>query len=94
VNIMCKKTNYKTSNPRVDKCMRDCISALEAMSHRSSYIRVVACCCGHGKYPRTIVMGNSAGTRWELLTGIMIPRKRKFYKRDSEGYYYIPECSM
>lgn len=27
----------------------------------------------------------------EVFTGVIIPRKRKFYKKDKQGYYYIPE---
>ncbi len=57
-------------------------------------IPTLACCCGHGKYPTTIVVrihpacGNYP---IELLSMTEIPRKRKFYKRDRWGYYYIPE---
>jgi len=89
---MCKKTNYKSSNTRIDKCMVSCIVNLKAMSS-NAYIKPVACCCGHGKYPMTIVLKNRTGICWELFTGKMIPRKRNFYKRDSRGYYYIPEVS-
>jgi len=88
---MCKTKRYKgTSNTRIDKCMKDCIHTLEVMSSES-HIKTVACCCGHGKYPMTIVVKNKSGWCWDLISGIDIPRKRNFYKRDSEGYYYIPE---
>jgi len=29
----------------------------------------------------------------EVLSGTYIPRTRNIYKRDKEGYYYIPEVS-
>jgi len=29
--------------------------------------------------------------RIEVLSGIVIPRKTRFYVKDGEGYYYIPE---
>ena len=87
---MCKKTNYKTSNPRVDKCMVDFITTLKSMCGRS-HIKPVACCCGHGKYPMTVIVKNGVGYCWELISGIEIPRKKRFYKRDLQGYYYIPE---
>ena len=92
MNRMCQVKAYKgSSNPRIDKCMINCINTLDAMSHKS-HIKVVACCCGHGKYPRTIVVQvKGQDIAWELLTGTIIPRKKKFYKRDEEGYYYIPE---
>lgn len=55
---MCKKTNYKTSNPRIDKCMRDEIKdfnkALKLLeAYLSEPLKIVACCCGHGEHPKT-----------------------------------------
>ncbi|GAG87699.1 unnamed protein product, partial [marine sediment metagenome] len=49
--------------------------------------------CGHGKYPMTIIIQNTKlkECRWDLVSGKMIPRKKKFYRKDSEGYYYVPE---
>lgn len=80
---MCKKTNYKgTSNTRIDECMRTLITNLNVKG-----IKTVACCCGHGKYPMTIIVEG----HYDLVSGKFIPRKRKFYKRDKEGFYYIPE---
>ena len=54
--------------------------------------KIVASCCGHNKYPRTVVC-KGVNRNYELFTNITIPRTRNFYKRDSEGYYYIPEIS-
>lgn len=88
---MCDKTQFKYCPSTIDKCLVKCINTLENMSDK--YRKVVSCCCGHGKYPITIVMENSEGTHWDLLTGIIIPRKRRFYRKDSKGYYYIPEIS-
>ena len=31
---------------------------------------------------------------WELFTKTLITRKRRFYKRDEGGYYYIPELNQ
>jgi len=52
---------------------------------------LVACCCGHGRYPTTIVVKYSSGRIREVLSETDIPRTRNFYKLDSEGFYYIPE---
>jgi len=38
----------------------------------------------------TIVVTNGK-INWDLISNNIIPRKRKFYKKDKQGYYYIPE---
>lgn len=90
---MCKKTNYhKTSNTQIDKFMRPLIEWLKNRAYLT-----VARCCGHGKYPMTIILKH----KWddghiqfvEILSDTTLPRKRNFYKKDSEDYYYIPEVS-
>ncbi len=56
-------------------------------------VNTIASCCGHGKYPMTIVakFNNDVQPYVEIMSGISIPRKRNFYKRDKQGYYFIPE---
>jgi hypothetical protein len=66
--------------------MRRLIKYLNVFSEKP-----IACCCGHGKYPMTIVARLKYFGVVELLSGTSIPRKKKFYKRDKQGYYYIPE---
>lgn len=68
--------------------MIDFIYTLGAIGDK---IKPISCCCGHNKYPMTVVVRNRKGTCWELISGKMIYRKRSFYKRDEQGYYYIPE---
>lgn len=88
---MCKKTNYKTCNVRIDKCIRNLIYFL----NQNGYI-TIASCCGHMKYPITVVVEyikNGNPYYSELFTNTIIPRKKRFYKKDKEGYYYIPEVS-
>ena len=55
--------------------------------------RIVASCCDHGKYPPTIVLQYRDGTTTEMYSGARIPRKKRFYKKDEKGYYFIPEVS-
>lgn len=55
---------------------------------------IVACCCGHRRYRRTVIIHNAAGLNYEYYSNKTIPRKRKFYKLDKQGYYYIPEIDM
>jgi len=88
---MCKKTKYKIPNPRIDKCMIKAIKTLTIIFKHCKF-KILACCCGHGKYPMTVVYQIPGGFMpMELFSGKAIPRKRNFYKRDKQGYYYIPE---
>ena len=69
---------------RVDGCMFE--KLLEINEHTTT----LGCCCGHGRYPETIVV-QAQGRVYEYNTGIVIPRTRRFYRTDEDGYYYIPE---
>jgi len=80
---MCKK--LKGCGRQVDSCMRLLIGHL-----RLNEIKTLGSCCGHGRYPMTIVV--KYGSRiMEICSGKYLHRKKKFYKRDKDGYYYIPE---
>ena len=58
-------------------------------------IKIVACCCGHKKYPISLIVQQMYASgeifTWDMCSDTLIPRKRKFYVRDKQGYYYIPE---
>ncbi len=84
---MCK-FNPKNESRRIDPCMRKVISNLQEQG-----IRTLACCCGHGKYPMTIVIniGVTKVIPLEIFSNIVLDRKKKFYKKDKQGYYFIPE---
>jgi len=75
----------KSNNKRIDPEMRNIIDALNTSDYKP-----LACCCGHGKYPITIIVKCNLGI-FELVSGKSIPRKKRFYVRDKQGYYYIPE---
>ncbi len=86
---MCKWNKW--GDTRIDPCMRKFIKNLN-----DSGIRTLACCCGHGVYPMTIVADLvikpfTAPRPVEMFSNVEIPRKKKFYRRDKQGYYYIPE---
>ena len=52
----------------------------------------IGSCCGHGKYPPTIVVrGLNTGKHIEFYTGREIPRKRNLYYKDDEGIFHLPE---
>lgn len=97
---MCKQ-----HNPRViDKCMRQFVECLDYYIALRE-VRIVASCCGHGKYPMTILIKGKPNNGLfrnpfakdakdivqDLVSGLIIPRKKRFYVKDKEGYYYIPE---
>ena len=78
---MCLKPN-----PRViDPCMKNAIWSLNFL-----HVRTLACCCGHGRYPMTIVVKTPLGIH-EIFSGKEMTRKKRFYVRDKKGYFYIPE---
>jgi len=72
-------------NFRIDPCMCDIISNLHQCG-----ITTCGCCCGHQKYQQTVVT-KVGDVNIEYYTGIVIPRKTRFYKRDKDGIFYIPE---
>lgn len=82
---MCKKTKYKSCNVRIDKCMVEYVKIKQ-----KSGLKTLASCCGHDKYPVTLVIQGKTRI-YEYISGKTIPRKKRFYKRDKEGYYFIPE---
>lgn len=92
---MCE-FDKKSGNKRIDPCMRNVIRNLKTMF--SDEYEVVASCCGHGRYPMTIVVKQHGflpftANFFELFSNKTITRKRKFYKKDGHGMFFIPEVS-
>ena len=84
---MCK-LNKKNDGRRIDPCMKEFIRNLNLCLSETT--QIVSCCCGHGKYPMTIIVKNYR-LIYDLVSDKIILRKKKFYKKDKQGYYYIPE---
>lgn len=87
---MCDKLPY--NGRRLDQCMIKIIDKINI----DGEFKTLACCCGHYKYPPTIVVvcisTNKVFEYYSKIRLADIPRKSKrYYKRDKEGYYYIPE---
>lgn len=67
--------------------------------NENSEVRTLASCCGHGKYPPSIVLlykSDNVVLEWYSQTKLSRFYKnghvrKRWYKRDVEGYYYIPE---
>ena len=86
---MCIKKQFKYCPSEIDECLKNIINFMKV---KGGKIQPVSCCCGHNRYPMTIIITNGE-LNWDLISNEIIPRKKKFYKKDSKGYYYIPEVS-
>lgn len=91
---MCKLNKYGIT--RIDPCMRNIVHFIDSKLERGE--KILMCCCGHGKYSPSIVVQvrNKSGygyfyTEFELFSGYTFEKKKRYYKRDKQGYYYIPE---
>ncbi len=86
---MCKH-NKSNDGRRIDPCMRVLISNLQELG-----VKTLACCCGHGKYPMTVVVDAGANigrvVPLEIFSGMILPRKKRFYVKLKSGDYVIPE---
>lgn len=86
---MCNKRNstkIELRNGRIIK-IDDCMVKRVTNTHHNT----LGCCCGHGRYKKTIVCKDKGGAVYELHSGVYIPRKRGFYFKDKKGFYFIPE---
>ena len=83
---MCDKLPY--CNPHFDKCLILIINNLN-----NSDLKTLVSCCGHEKYKSTIVVKDKLGNIFEFYSGIRLSSKKRnrYYKKDKDGFYYIPE---
>lgn len=76
----------------VDSCIAECVDKINR-EHKGS-LKTLGCCCGHGKYPRTIIVkALITGITYEFFSGIEIPRSRNLYYKDEEGIFHLPEMN-
>lgn len=80
--------NKKNDGRRIDPCMKSAIRCLNDYG-----IKTLACCCGHGKHPMTIVIdvGVDKVIPLEIFSGQFLKRRKRFYKKFKDGSYMIPE---
>ena len=98
---MCK-FDKKNDSRRIDPCMRNLIKWL------NNKHKTISCCCGHGKYKPSIIIkeyrtinGKREICFVEVFSGKILRIKKnpldkdpkKFYKKDKNGKYYLPEVS-
>lgn len=90
---MCNKRNSTTidvrgKNIRLDNCIASLVNRLNV----NMGLLTLGSCCGHGKYPMTIVAYHKQlHVNYDFISGRTIPRAKKFYLKDKDGLYYIPE---
>ncbi len=83
----------KHGDTRIDPCMKRLV---EFINKETNFVTLMSC-CGHGKYQPSIVMIDTRTAEFcnapqELFSNTWFEHNQKrFYKRDKEGYYYIPE---
>lgn len=82
---MCKKKQFKYCPSEIDPCLNKFLLLLNIFG-----IKTLACCCGHSKYHMTVIWKRGE-FNIEVFSGITIDRKKMFYEKDKQGYYFIPE---
>lgn len=87
-----KKTPFRYGEETKWKKVDKCLSGLLCFINGNTSFRTLGSCCGHSKYPMSIVCKSPFGHVVDICSGEIIPRKKRFYIKDSDGYYYIPEA--
>lgn len=96
---MCEKLVTNGSARNIDSCL---IHELESIKNTfprfKDKFKMIMSCCGHGKYHKTLIVQNNYSQHFfEWFNGISLTSNKRsdsrkpFYKRDDEGYYFIPE---
>ena len=95
VRKMCELVKHGTT--RIDPCLVDEIYAIKTKEWIQNYQSIMSC-CGHGKYKKTFIVRNRATRHvFDWFTGVDLTKtgrarkKQPYYKKDKEGYYFIPE---
>ena len=94
---MCELEKYGTT--RVDPCLIDEINSLKTPEWNKKFMSIMSC-CGHGKYPKTLIVKNrGSGSVFEWFTSINLSKSNRakkrcgYYTKDADGFYFIPEVS-
>jgi len=84
----------KTHNPsKIDKCLKILIENLN--EYFGDDLVILACCCGHGKYDLSIIIKEyPSGRIYDYCSNTDIPNRKRFYVKDKQGFYYIPETVL
>ena len=92
MKTICEKKPY--CNNRIDECIREEVAEINSKVK----FRTIMSCCGYDKYSKTIIVQNiHSGAVFEWFSGIGLTGSKRsdsrapYYKKDPEGYYFIPE---
>jgi hypothetical protein len=69
----------------IDRCLAPRVELLQEHG-----IKTLGSCYGHGRYHRTIIV-EVDGHIIEYFTEKIIPRKKRFYRRDAKRIFFLPE---
>lgn len=76
---------------RIDEGILDMVQLL---NNNNSGLITLASCSGHLIHKPSIIVrhkNDPEGRVFDYFTRIEVPRKRRFYRKDEHGLYYIPE---
>lgn len=83
---MCKNHNKQN----IDKCMKHLVNFINEQTN----FKTIMCCCGHGKYPPSLIVIGCTNRPFDIFSGVYFKHDQKrFYKKDKEGYYFISEVT-
>ena len=87
---MCIQRKYQTFN--IDDCL---VAEIKEINTSPQHYTILSC-CGHGIYPKTIIVKDRyTNIVFELFSGIILSKglrkPKRYYKKDKNGYYFIPE---
>jgi len=90
---MCKRNSRQVMIGKRIIRVDSCLSVLVRLLNDNPDAKTLASCCGHGKYhPSIVVRIKGFDFPIELFSGVVMwRRKKRFYVKDKEGFYYIPE---
>ena len=96
---MCKKVVTKRAAIEIDPCLIPELEAIKKKYNFKNKFKMIMSCCGHGKYSKTLIVQNTiSGCYFDWYSGKILygtnkrsNSRKPFYKRDKQGYYFIPE---
>lgn len=96
---MTQMCNGKRGTKIMDECLLELIDFIN--SSYDGKFKTLLSCCGHGKYPSTIVVKNTRSqVIFDWFSGKILENyykkgkiRNRFYQKDTEGYYFVPAVS-